>query len=74
MVFVTVQPKSHQCFSQVDSTNVDAPQGTPLPPALCARLGVPVGSLWGPPAQPTFTYEGQTYPFKDVRAIFESFQ
>jgi hypothetical protein len=64
---------SHSCIAQQGS-GLDAPQGTPLPPALCARLGVPVGTLWGPPAHATFTHEGQTYPFKDVQAIFESFK
>ncbi len=27
-----------------------APEGTPLSAALCARLNVPVGTLWGPPS------------------------
>ncbi len=27
-----------------------APEGTPLSVSLCTRLGVPVGTLWGPPS------------------------
>ena len=27
-----------------------AAEGTPLSAALCARLGVPAGTLWGPPS------------------------
>eukprot|EP00292_Cryptomonas_paramecium_P024644 CAMPEP_0113670798 /NCGR_PEP_ID=MMETSP0038_2-20120614/5344_1 /TAXON_ID=2898 /ORGANISM="Cryptomonas paramecium" /LENGTH=146 /DNA_ID=CAMNT_0000586869 /DNA_START=6 /DNA_END=446 /DNA_ORIENTATION=+ /assembly_acc=CAM_ASM_000170 len=56
-----------------DPNGFDAVENTPLTPALCARLGVPVGTLWGPPAHQHFTHEGQTYPFKDVKAIFDTF-
>jgi hypothetical protein len=40
------------CSVQVDSLDNegDAPEGTRLSSALCARLGVPEGTIWGLPA------------------------
>jgi hypothetical protein len=35
---------------QIAENEGQAPEGTPLSAALCARLGVPVGTVWGLPS------------------------